>query len=178
MNEEISYVGDTSGDPYLDVNFYTKLINGEEHDFIKINVPGDKTFNIDTGADAEYKARFRRQWEAYKNLKSIVGTSLDEWEELNESLANELKYQGFRYIEQIASAPDSAFSRIMGGQQLREKARAFIDRGKITSETLIAKQAKQIAQLQEQMALLLETQPATPVEAAPVKQPVPTKATK
>jgi hypothetical protein len=177
MNEEISYVGDAGGDPYLDVNFYTKLIDGEEHDFIKINVPGDKSFNIDTGADDEYKARFRRQWEAYKGLKNIVGTPLDEWDELNESLANELKYQGFRYIEQIASAPDSAFSRIMGGQQLREKAKTFINRGKVNSETIIAKQAEQIAQLQEQMALLMETK-ATTVKATTVKEPVPTKATK
>ena len=178
MAEEISYVGDMGGDNYLDVIFYPNTHEGVEYDFIRINVPGDKTFWINTIADDAYKARFRRQWEAYKGVKDIKGTPLDEWPEITESLRLELAYQGFRFIEQIAGAPDSAFARIMGGQQLRTKAQAFINRGKVDSEEMIKKQADQIAKLQEQMALLLETQPATPVEATPVKQPVPTKATK
>ena len=182
MAEQIAYVGDVGGDNYLDVTFYPNIINGVEHDFIKIHVPGDKTFHIDTYADETYIARFRRKWDAYKDLKEITGTPLTEWSELNETLITELQYQGFRYVEQIAGAPDSAFARIMGGQQLRTKAQAFINRGKVDSEAMIKKQAEQISKLQEQMALLLETQPATPdapvASATPVKEPVPTKASK
>lgn len=166
MAEEISYVGDAGGDSFLDVSFYTSVHEGQEVDFVRINVPGDKTFNIDTVANDGYKARFRRQWEAYKGVKDIKGTPLSEWPEITESLRLELAYQGFRFIEQVAGAPDSAFLRIMGGNQLRAKAQAFINRGKIDSEEMIKKQADQIALLQEQMALLMETK-ATAVKETP-----------
>ena len=137
MAEEISYVGDAGGDSFLDVSFYTSVHEGQEVDFVRINVPGDKTFNIDTVANDGYKARFRRQWEAYKGVKDIKGTPLSEWPEITESLRLELAYQGFRFIEQVAGA-----------------------------EEMIKKQADQIALLQEQMALLMETK-ATAVKETP-----------
>jgi hypothetical protein len=40
MSEKISYVGDTGGDAYLDVSFYIGTHDGQEYDFIRINVPG------------------------------------------------------------------------------------------------------------------------------------------
>jgi uncharacterized protein YicC (UPF0701 family) len=70
-------------------------------------------------------------------------------------LRHELAYQGFRFIEQVASAPDSAFARMMGGMQLRTKAQAFLNRGKIDADVIIQQQNDQIAELQEQMKLLM-----------------------
>ena len=78
-----------------------------------------------------------------------------EWVEIAETLRHELAYQGFRYIEQVASAPDSAFARMMGGMQLRVKAQAFLNRGKVDADVIISQQNDRIAELQEQMTLLM-----------------------
>jgi hypothetical protein len=156
MNEELNYVGDAGGDQYLDVLFYKGLHDGEEKDFVRIGVPGDKTLTIDTLADDVHKRRFARQWAAYEGIRSLNGTSLDEWDEISDSYKRELNYQGFKFVEQLASAPDAAFARLMGGTQLRDKARAFLDRGKISSDAVIKNQAQQIQELQEKMAILME----------------------
>lgn len=156
MNEELNYVGDAGGDQYLDVLFYKGLHDGEEQDFVRIGVPGDKTLTIDTLADDVHKRRFSRQWAAYEGIRSLNGTSLDEWDEISDSYKRELNYQGFKFVEQLASAPDAAFARLMGGTQLRDKARAFLDRGKISSDAVIKNQAQQIQELQEKMAILME----------------------
>lgn len=156
MNDELNYVGDTGGDQYLDVLFYKGLHNGEESDFVRIGVPGDKTVTIDTLADDGHKRRFARQWAAYEGIRSLSGTSLDEWDEISDSYKRELNYQGFKFVEQLASAPDSAFARLMGGTHLRDKARAFLDRGKVSSDAVIKQQATQIQELQEKMAILME----------------------
>ena len=155
MSDGISYVGDTGGDAYLDVSFYVGIYENEEHDFIRVGVPGDKSLAIDTIADDQHKRRFARQWEAYKGLKDIKGTPMAEWVEIAETLRHELAYQGFRYIEQVASAPDSAFARMMGGTQLRVKAQSFLNRGKVDADVIISQQNDRIAELQEQMTLLM-----------------------
>ena len=156
MSEQIAYVGDTSGDEILDVSFYEQIVDGVTKDFIHIKVPGDKTVEVISEVTDQYRRRFARKWEAYKNLQSYdTGTPLSEWEDAPEGLKRELQYQGFRYIEQVAGAPESAFARIMGGFQWRTKAQAYLNRGKKNADEVINQQQKQIEQLQEQMAALL-----------------------
>ena len=60
-NEDLNYPNTGNADAYLSVQFYKGFHEGDEADFIKIDVPGDKTITIDTLATEEYKARFRRQ---------------------------------------------------------------------------------------------------------------------
>lgn len=156
MAEQIAYVGDTSGDEILDVRFYENIVDGEAKDYINIKVPGDKTIEVNVEVDEIYKSRFARKWQAYKQMQSIdVGTPISEWDEVPKGLRDELLHQSFRFIEQVAGAPDSAFTRIMGGVQWRTKAQAFLNRGKVNADELISKQQAQIEQLQQQMAALL-----------------------
>ena len=156
MAEQIAYVGDTSGDEILDVRFYENIVDGETKDFINIKVPGDKTIEVNVEVDDVYKARFARKWQAYKQMQSIDnGTPVADWDDVPEGLRRELVYQGFRFVEQVAGAPDSAFTRIMGRTQWRTKAQAFLNRGKKNADEVINNQQKQIEQLQEQMAALL-----------------------
>ena len=156
MADQIAYVGDTSGDEILDVRFYENIVDGETKDFINIKVPGDKTIEVNVEVDDVYKARFARKWQAYKQMQSIDnGTPVANWDDVPEGLRRELVYQGFRFVEQVAGAPDSAFTRIMGGTQWRTKAQAFLNRGKKNADEVINNQQKQIEQLQEQMAALL-----------------------
>lgn len=156
MSEQINYVGETGGDVYLDVTFYKAIHNGEEADFIKIGVPGDKTITIDTLADEVHKARFKRQYDAYIGYRDIKGHPIDGWEEIPQTLRTELNYQGFKFVEQIAGAPDSAFARMMGGVQIRTKAQNFLNRGKIDADVVIAKQGEQIQELTEKLEILMQ----------------------
>ena len=156
MAEQIAYVGDTSGDEILDVSFFEKIVDGVAKDYINIKVPGDKTVEIVSVVDDQYKARFARKWQAYKDMQAIDhGTPLSEWDDVPQGLKDELNYQGFRFVEQVAGAPDSAFTRIMGGFQWRNKAQAFLNRGKKNADDVINQQQQQIEQLQQQMAALL-----------------------
>jgi len=156
MAEQIAYVGDTSGDEILDVTFYESMIDGVVKDFINIKIPGDKTVEVNVEADENYQRRFARKWAAYKQMQSIdSGTPVAEWDDIPEGLRREFIYQGFRFVEQVAGAPDSAFTRIMGGVQWRSKAQAFLNRGKKNADDVINQQQKQIEQLQQQMAELL-----------------------
>lgn len=158
MSEQIAYVGETSGDEFLDVTFYQKMVEGQEVDFVNIKVPGDKTIEIDEQVNEVHRRRFSRKYEAFKAMQDLKGTPIDEWDDIPSGLKREFSYQGFRFVEQIAGAPDSAFARIMGGHQWRYKAQNFLQRGKIPADDLIQKQAEQIAQLQAQMAELLNNE--------------------
>lgn len=156
MSDQIAYVGDTSGDEILDVSFFEKEVNGVAKDFIHIKVPGDKTVEVISEVDETYRRRFARKYESWKNMQSFdTGTPLSEWDDVPEGLRNELAYQGFRWVEQVAGAPESAFARIMGGIQWKNKAQAFLNRGKKSSDDVIAQQQKELDELKQQMAALI-----------------------
>ena len=155
-DDGISYVGESTGDNFLDVIFYKGMLGEVETDFVRIIIPGDKTNVIDTVADEIHKRRFARKWQAYEGLQSIGGTPIMEWADVPETLRSEFLYQGFRYVEQVAGAPDSAFSRIMGGVQWRTKAQSFLNRGKVAESDIIKQQAEQLKELQEQMKKMQE----------------------
>jgi hypothetical protein len=159
MADEIAYVGDTSGDEFLDVTFYSKIVDGAEVEFINVKVPGDKTLEIDVEATEDYKRRFGRKYSAWKQMSGLTGTPIEEWDDVPEGFRRELVYLGFRYVEQVAGAPDSAFTRVMGGLQWRVKAQAFLNRGKVGADDLVKQQQAQIEQLQAQMATLLGDAP-------------------
>lgn len=159
MSDEIAYVGDTSGDEFLDVTFYTKLEDGKEVEYVNIKVPGDKTLEIDVQAEDSHRSRYARKYQAFTQLHGIHGTPIEEWTDVPEGFKRELAYLGFRYIEQVAGAPDSAFTRVMGGLQWRVKAQAFLNRGNNNSEDIIKAQQAQIDELKQQMAMLLGDAP-------------------
>lgn len=154
MADEIAYVGDTAGDEFLDVTFYQKNIDGKDVDFVNIRVPGDKTLEIDVEADESHKARFSRKWTMYQSMQTMTGTPITEWDDIPDGLKHELAYLGFKYVEQVAGAPDNAFARVPGGVQWRVKAQAYLNRGKVSADDLIKKQQEQIDMLMAQMAEL------------------------
>lgn len=155
MSEETVRVGDTSGDEILDVTFYKKMVDDVEVDFINIKVPGDKSVEIDLPATDEYKRRFARKWDSYQAMDVAQGTPVDEWLDIPEGLKREFKYLGFRFIEQVAGAPDSAFTRIMGGTQWRLKAQGYLNKSKVNDD-IVRRQQEQIETLQAQMAQMAD----------------------
>ena len=167
MSEQIAYVGETASDAFLDVTFYKGFHNDQETDFVRINIPGDNTVVIDTQAEEQHKRRFARQWQAYSQLKDLNGTPIADWDEIHEGMKKELAYQGFRFIEQLAMAPDSAFTRIMGGVTLRSKAQTYLANGKMSSDAIISAQADQIKELQEKMNILMDALNEKPKRGRP-----------
>lgn len=159
MADEIAYVGDTSGDEFLDVTFYSKIVDDVEVEYVNIKVPGDKSVEIDVEASEDYKRRFGRKYSAYKQMQNMTGTPIEEWTDTPEGFRRELAYLGFRFIEQVAGAPDSAFVRVMGGIQWRVKAQAFLNRGKVGADDLVKQQQAQIDELKAQMAALMGDAP-------------------
>lgn len=154
MADEIAYVGDTSGDEFLDVTFYQKTVEGKDVDFVNVKVPGDKTLEIDVEADESHKHRFSRKWQMYQSMQTMTGTPITEWDDIPDGLKHELAYLGFRYVEQVAGAPDNAFARVPGGVQWRVKAQAYLNRGKVSADDLIKKQQEQIDMLMAKMEAL------------------------
>jgi hypothetical protein len=150
-DDGILYVDDDSGDNFLDVTFYTKIENDQEVEFVNIKVPGDKTLEIDTQVQDSHKRRFAQKYNAFKSMESLTGTPIEEWSDITDGFKRELAYLGFKYVEQLAGAPDSAFGRVVGGTQWRVKAQAFLNRGKVSAEDVIKKQQAQIDELRKQM---------------------------
>jgi hypothetical protein len=143
-DDGIAYVGDTSGDEFLDVTFYEKNHNGKNTVFVNIKVPGDKTLEIDEEATETHKRRFGRKWQMFNSMQTMTGTPVMEWDDIPDGLKHEMNYLGFKFVEQVAGAPDSAFARVPGGTQWRVKAQAFLNRGKVSADDLIKKQQEQI----------------------------------
>jgi hypothetical protein len=129
---------DTTGaDAQLLVKFYER-----EHgpwkgqDFIRIDIPGNQTLQIDTLAREQDKKRFPHHWLRYQMDKNgdftMSGTRLETWmnerpDDLNPDQLAELQLFKFQTVEQLANAGDNVIGRIgMGGEGLRMKAMAYL----------------------------------------------------
>ena len=94
----------------------------------------------------------------------MIGTPLSEWhadasEEFNSHQMAELQILKFQTVEQLATATDAQLQRVgMGASGLREKARLYLtSKNKTQSDTELEETRAQLKQLQEQMAMLMET---------------------
>jgi len=140
----------------LNVRFYETFYNGKEELFIRIDCPGDQHNVIDTIATDVHKARHKTRYLDFINNKVTDGTPIEEWEDQAEGMRAEFKHFGFNFIEQVANGSDSAFARIQGGTSWRNKARQYLDKDKVDAEVTIKQQNKQIKELEEKMAILMD----------------------
>lgn len=133
------------------------------HDFIKIIIPGGKS-TIYRPVKDEDKERFFRKWEAYQREENqqVGGTRLEDWGTLSAAQVADLKALSVFAVEQLANLSDAQIVNMgMGMQELRAKAKAFIDDslGKAPLMALAVENEKLKAQLekqQEQMNEILE----------------------
>jgi hypothetical protein len=118
-------------------------------DFITITVPGNRDLVIHTPVTDFYQWRFPHEYEAFKRGKeaSIVGTPLDLWPAMQPSQIAELKHQGIRTVEQLASLSDSASGVLRGFYALKHKAQQFLDDAKDKNAAAVVR-----AQMEEQEA--------------------------
>ena len=161
-------------DSRLAVRFYNREMDNEFQssvegrpikfmaDFIRIEVPGDRSSIIDTFAREEHKRRFPVQWAFYQNEKSdggdqIQGTLLKDWPILNSAQASELKHFKFYTVEQVAGASDEQISSIgmmvgMSPLSFRDKAKAFLANAK--DSAVVQQQAEALRQRDDEIAAM------------------------
>jgi hypothetical protein len=126
-----------AADSQLLVKFYEREYGPEKgRDFIRIDIPGNQTLQIDTFAKEQYRRRFPHHWLRYQMEKDgnpiMSGITLDDWmkdrpDDLNPDQLAELQHFKFQTVEQLAMASDQAIQRIgMGGEGLRAKAQFYV----------------------------------------------------
>ena len=168
---------DLGADSRLSVTFYKRSKKQEdesiaagrpifkEFDFVRIDVPGDASTQIDTYANESHKARFPRQWAHYQNQvgnqEQIIGTPIEEWTIISRSQADELKGIKFYTVESVANASDQQLQRIgmiagMNPYTFRDKAKAFLN---------LAEQVGETNQREEELAKLRQENAAIKMEA-------------
>jgi hypothetical protein len=152
------------GDDRLFVQFYLGSIQNEEKSvaaghpvfdavpFVKIMVPGDKNSLIDTPADATYKRRFARLWSNFQQSLSqdISGFPLRDWPAITRSQAEELIHMNVYTVEQLATLADVYGAKIMGFNDLKRKAQAYLEQAR--DSAFAQKMAKENQELKDQIA--------------------------
>ena len=100
----------------------------EERIFLKKLVPGDSTLVVDRPMRETDKEDYPIEWARFEQKKEQKsdGTPIDAWMAINDTQKAEFKALHIFTIDQFAKLPDSAGNKIMGFNDLRTKARAFI----------------------------------------------------
>lgn len=168
MYEEDLLIIDEQPEHNLNVSFFPVINdNGDKVDFVKVEIPGNTQTIVIEEATDNYKTYFKKEWAIYNGAKHATGISIDEWHEIPQAMREEFKKQGFNYVNQVAVSPDSSFGNIMNQHMWQAKARAFIERNKVTPEKVINAQQAEINDLRDQLAELqamLKPKRGRPVE--------------
>lgn len=128
---------------------------------IKKLVPGDPYNQPDRPIRESDKEEFPEAWARYVNKleNKVPGTPLEAWGILEQSQIASFKALNIFTVDQFANLPDITANKIMGFNDLRNKARAFVALAK-DGEALakvndeLAKRDKEIAEMKAQLAEL------------------------
>tara|TARA_R110000868_G_scaffold176513_3_gene414236 strand:- start:8239 stop:8889 length:651 start_codon:yes stop_codon:yes gene_type:complete len=125
--------------------------------FIKKLIPGDGRLVIDRPMRPEDMDEFPVEWARWEQKKTnlIQGTPLDAWPILSDTQKAEFRALNIFTVDQFAKLADEAGSRIMGFNDLRAKARAFIMAAQ-DSELMDKMRAETDAKLDAQNAEMAE----------------------
>lgn len=137
--------------------------------FITKMPSGDPSLVIDRPMREMDKEEYPVPWARFEQKKSsqIAGTPLSAWPALNETQCAEFRAMNIFTVDQFSELPDSIGHKIMGFNQLRAKAKAFINAGQDSAlADKLNHQDKEIAELRAQLAAMAN---------APKKAAKPTK---
>jgi hypothetical protein len=100
----------------------------EERIYLKKLVPGDSTLVVDRPMRETDMEEFPIEWARFEQKKEqkADGTPIDAWAAISDTQKAEFRALNIFTIDQFAKLPDSAGNKIMGFNELRGKARAFI----------------------------------------------------
>lgn len=134
----------------------------DDAEYVTIMVPGQQDI-VHRKAWRQDFERFPKQYAAFKaNLDqdAASGTPLKVLPWMQVSQVKELEFFNIRTVEQLANMPDSAASRFMGSQQLKQRAKDFLQAAKdaapmLQLRTELEERDGKITVLETQLATLL-----------------------
>ena len=96
--------------------------------YIKKIPPGDKLVEIDRKANKEDFLRYSQEYEMYMKHQTtpVNGTPLEAWVRITRAQIAEYKALNIFTVEQLAELPDGYGHNIMGFQNWKQKAQAFL----------------------------------------------------
>lgn len=142
----------------------------DEEEFVTITIPGDRNDIIDRPVTDMDRKRFEPLYKAWKSGsgESSSGTPLSAWPGISRSQVEELAFFSVRTVEELAEMADQHAQKFMGINQLRQRARDFLQAAKgnahseklraevtekdnrlATLETTVREQAKLIEELRK-----------------------------
>lgn len=132
---------------------------------IKKVVPGQTGLVIDRPMRETDMDEFPIEWARYEQKKAniISGTPIDAWPILSDTQKAEFRSLNIFTIDQFANLNDDAATKIMGFNELRAKARAFVmaakdseqfDKIRADMEAKAVEQDREMAELRAQLAAL------------------------
>jgi hypothetical protein len=100
----------------------------EERIYLKKLVPGDSTLVVDRPMRESDMEEFPIEWARFEQKKEQKsdGTPIEAWAAISDTQKAEFRALNIFTIDQFAKLPDSASNKIMGFNELRGKAQAFI----------------------------------------------------
>jgi len=132
----------------------------EEKVFLKKLVPGDSTLVVDRPMREQDVEDYPIEWARFEQKKEqrVSGTPIDVWSAISETQKAEFKALHIFTIDQFAQLADSVGNKIMGFNDLRDKARSFIAAAKDSAvfDKIRAETDAKLAQQEEEMAQLRE----------------------
>jgi hypothetical protein len=104
----------------------------EDREYVEILIPGDRRSMAVEPVNEEHKARWPKQYEAFRAGKEppLEGTPLADWpnSSLTRARVEELAYFNIRTVEHLAQVNDTQLGNLgMGARGLREAARKFLE---------------------------------------------------
>ena len=98
----------------------------EEKIFLKKLVPGDSTLVVDRPMREQDIDDFPVEWARFEQKKEqkVSGTPIEVWSAISDTQKAEFKALNIFTIDQFAQLADSVGNKIMGFNDLRDKARA------------------------------------------------------
>ena len=139
----------------------------EDREYIEITVPGNRDMVVCRPISDIERERFPRHYAAFRNKAAQPndGTPLNIWPALTKAQVEEMKFFNVHTVEQLAGMSDEQSQKFMGIQNLRTRARAFLEESgksaaaeKLSSE--LAKRDEEISALKAQMEEILKERAA------------------
>ena len=96
--------------------------------YIRKVPPGDKLVEIDRKATPADFLRYPKEYEMYLKHQTtpVQGTPLEAWAQITRAQVREYQALNIFTVEQLAELPDSYGHKIMGFQNWKQKAQAFL----------------------------------------------------
>lgn len=159
-----------AGDEGLLVKFYHKPVPDanrtqeegrpifKEVVYIDIRQPGSRTGGVARPVRQTDIARFPEHYKRFlarQDQEAYDGTPLSEWPGLTRAQVEEMKFFNVHTVEQLANMSDANSGNFMGLQNLKAKAKAYLEAAKnnAAAEALLAAEKKN-AELEERLAAL------------------------